>query len=59
LKVQATIEECGLNVESSKNSLRGGRLSPLCAAGLMDSIDGLTTVVGKALLVPVPAIAGA
>jgi hypothetical protein len=29
-------------------------LPPLLAAGLMDSIDGFTTVIGKALLVPVP-----
>lgn len=29
-------------------------LSPLIATGLMNTIDGLTTVIGKALLVPVP-----
>ena len=28
--------------------------TPPLAAGLMDTLDGLTTVVGKALLVPVP-----
>jgi hypothetical protein len=51
--VAAARENAWVNAECLWN------LPPLCAAGLMDSIDGLTTVVGKALLVPVPAIAGA
>jgi Family of unknown function (DUF5995) len=37
-----------------KNAEHLWNLSPLFAAGLMDSIDGFTTVFSKALLVPVP-----
>ena len=37
-----------------KNAEHGWYLPALLAAGLMDTIDGFTTVISKALLVPVP-----
>lgn len=37
-----------------KNAEHLWNLSPLLTAGLMDTIDGFTTVISKALLVPVP-----
>jgi hypothetical protein len=46
--VAAAREKAWINAESLWN------LPPLFAAGLMESIDGFTTVIGKALLVPVP-----
>jgi len=46
--VEAARETAWNNAEALWN------LPPLFAGGLMDSIDGFTTVIGKALLVPVP-----
>lgn len=46
--VGAAREKAWMNAESLWN------LSPLLAAGLMDTIDGFTTVIGKTLLVAVP-----
>ncbi len=37
-----------------KNAEYLWNLSPLLAAGLMDTIDGFTTVISKGLLIPVP-----
>jgi len=37
-----------------KNAEHLWNLPPVLAAGLMDTIDGFTTVIGKSLLVPVP-----
>jgi len=52
--VQAAREKAWINAELLWH-LRG---SPALAAGFMDSVDGLTTVAGKTLLVSVPQWAG-
>jgi Family of unknown function (DUF5995) len=46
--VSAAREKAWQNAEGLWN------LPPLVASGLLDSIDGFSTVIGKALLVPVP-----